>query len=461
MLATCAYVEGADDPEAELADKETILPSVTIGEALDCKQLEPKSHTTQPPARFTEATLTRSLEEMGIGRPSTYASIIDTILARDYVFKRSSALVPTWTAFAVSQLLQDHLPNLVDYQFTAQMEEDLDAISRGEQENLAYLRNFYFGNGTTGLKPHLEHKTEKIDARNVSRIRIGNPPGQDEIVVRVGRYGPFLEQGDRRAAIPEGTAPDEVTIEKALEMLGQAQQAEEPLGHDPASGKPVYLKVGRFGPYVQCGSTDDEEKPRNASLLKGMTPDGVDLPTALKLLSLPRELGKHPVSGEPVVAYNGRFGPYVKCGEETRSLPSHLSPLDVTLEQSLELLAQPKQARRGFGQKKAPLKVFEPSPVNKEKIELLDGRYGMYVTDGTTNASLPRSMSAEELTPEFAVRLLAERAAAGPAKKKPRRSTKAAGGGKAKKRAEGSSSDHAGAATATIARKSAKKKSAR
>jgi DNA topoisomerase-1 len=455
-----AYVEGADDPEAELADKETILPSVKIGEVLDCKKLEPKSHTTQPPARFTEATLTRALEEMGIGRPSTYASIIDTILARDYVFKRSSALVPTWTAFAVSQLLQDHLPNLVDYQFTAQMEEDLDAISRGEQENLEYLRNFYFGNGDDGLKPHLEHKTEKIDARHVSRIHIGKPQGQQEIVVRVGRYGPFLEQGDRRASIPEGTAPDEVTIDKALEMLGAAQQAEEPLGYDPTSGKPVYLKVGRFGPYVQCGSADDEEKPKNASLLKGMTPDQVDLPTALKLLSLPRELGNQPAGGQPVVAYNGRFGPYVKCGEETRSLPAQLSPLDVTLQQALELLAQPKQMRRGFGQKKEPLKVFEPTPANPQKIELRDGRYGLYVTDGTTNASLPRNMTAEELTLEFALRLLADRAAAGPSKKRGRRSTKSAGGG-AKKSQQAASDTPGGAATATMTRKSAKKKAAR
>jgi DNA topoisomerase-1 len=455
-----AYVEGADDPEAELADKETILPNVALGEVLDCKKLDPKSHTTQPPARFTEATLTRALEEMGIGRPSTYASIIDTILARDYVFKRSSALVPTWTAFAVSQLLQDHLPNLVDYQFTAQMEEDLDAISRGEQENLEYLRKFYFGNGSNGLKPHLEHKTEKIDARRVSRIHIGQPQGQQEIVVRVGRYGPFLEQGDRRASIPEGTAPDEVTIVKALEMLGAAQQAEEPLGYDPATGKPVYLKVGRFGPYVQCGSADDEEKPKNASLLKGMSPEQVDLPTALKLLSLPRELGNQPASAQPVIAYNGRFGPYVKCGEETRSLPAQISPLDVTLEQALELLAQPKQVRRGFSQKREPLKVFEPSPVNPQKIELLDGRYGLYVTDGTTNASLPKNMTAEELTQEFALRLLAERAAAGPSKKSGRRSAKSASG-RGKKKSESASSAQGGAATATMARKSAKKKSAR
>jgi DNA topoisomerase-1 len=360
---------------------------------------------------------------MGIGRPSTYASIIDTILAREYVFKRGNALVPTWTAFAVSQLLASHLPKLVDYQFTAQMEEDLDAISRGERENLQYLREFYFGNGQSGLKPHLENKVDEIDARDVSRIRLGTPDGQEEIVVRVGRYGPFLEQGSRRAAIPEGTAPDELTIEKCLELLGQAQQAEEPLGYDPESGKPVYLKVGRFGPYVQRGGADEDEKPQNASLLKGMTPEQIDLDAALKLLSLPRELGTNPQNAQPVVAHNGRFGPYVKCGEETRSLPGDVSPLDVTLEQALQLLAQPKAQRRGFGAKREPMKVFEPSPANPNKIELLDGRYGLYVTDGTTNASLPKNMTQEELTVELALRLLADRAAAGPPKKAARRGT--------------------------------------
>jgi DNA topoisomerase-1 len=450
-----AYVEGSDDPEGDLADQETVLPAMTVGEQLDCRSLETKSHTTQPPARFSEAALTRALEEMGIGRPSTYASIIDTILAREYVVKRGNALVPTWTAFAVSQLLEGHLPNLVDYQFTAQMEEDLDAISRGERENLAYLRDFYFGNGQTGLKPHLENKVDEIDARDVSRIRLGRPQDQEEIVVRVGRYGPFLEQGTRRAAIPEGIAPDELTVEKCLELLSQAQQAEEPLGYDPESGKPVYVKVGRFGPYVQRGTSDDEEKPQNASLLKGMTPEQIDLPMALKLLSLPRELGKHPQTGVAVVAHNGRFGPYIKCGEETRSLPADVSPIDVTLEKALELLAQPKAQRRGFGAKREPLKVFEPSPANPQKIELLDGRYGLYVTDGTTNASLPKNFTPEELTPEYAQRLLAERAAAGPSKKAARR------GGAKKSAGKKASVKTAPAATATIAKKSAKKKQPR
>ncbi|MDZ4821344.1 MAG: type I DNA topoisomerase, partial [Planctomycetota bacterium] len=415
-----AYVEGADDPAAELADQETVLPVMAVGDELNCKQLDPKSHTTQPPARFSEAALTRALEEMGIGRPSTYASIIDTILAREYVFKRGNALIPTWVAFAVSQLLESHLPTLVDYKFTAQMEEDLDSISRGESGQLAYLKKFYFGDGQTGLKPHLANKVDEIDARDISRIRLHQPEGQEQIFARVGRYGPFLEQGERRGAIPEGLAPDELTLEKCTEILNQAEQAEEPLGICPDTNKPVYMKVGRFGPYVQRGHTDDEEKPQNASLLKGMTPETIDLQTALKLLTLPRNLGDHPTSGEAVMAYNGRFGPYIKSGAETRSLPAEISPIDVTFAQALELLAQPKAVRRGFGQKREPLKVFEISPTNPAKIEMLDGRYGLYVTDGTTNASLPKNMEAEEITVEFAQRLLAERAAAGPPAKKKR-----------------------------------------
>ena len=421
-----AYVEGSDDPQADLAEQDTVLPNVAIDESLNCQELASKSHTTQPPPRYSEASLTRALEEMGIGRPSTYASIIDTILAREYVFKKSNALVPTWVAFAVAQLLTDHLPNLVDYQFTAQMEDDLDAISRGESGHVAYLHDFYFGNGKPGLKKLLANKATEIDARDVGRILIGKPEGAEPIFVRVGRYGPFIEQGDRRGSLREDLAPDEITVEAALEILSNAAAAEEPLGQCPDTGKPVYLKVGRFGPYVQRGNPEDEEKPKNASLLKGMQREDVTLEMALRLLSLrllslPRELGTHPESGLAVVAYNGRFGPYVKCGEETRSLPGGGSPIEVTLAQALELLAQPKAMRRGFGAPREPLKVFDESPITKQKVQLLEGRYGLYLTDGETNASLPKGMAPEAVTQQQALELLAARAALGPSKKSSRR----------------------------------------
>ncbi|MBX3415309.1 MAG: type I DNA topoisomerase [Pirellulales bacterium] len=425
-----AYVEGSDDPAADLADQETVLPQLAVGETLDCRQLDSKSHTTQPPARYTEATLTRALEELGIGRPSTYAAIIETILNREYALKRGNALVPTWVAFAVSKLLEDHLPQLVDYSFTAKMEDDLDAISRGEAGHVDYLQSFYYGNGRSGLKPLLAEKVDQIDARDVSRVQLGlapTPGGFDEpVFVRVGRYGPFLEHGERRASIPDEVAPDEMSLSKALEMLEQAGQGEEPIGHCPDTGKPVYLKTGRFGPYVQRGTPEDEEKPQNASLLKGMTPSDVTLEVALKLLSLPRNLGNHPDNNEAIVAYNGRFGPYIKCGDETRSLPAGMSPLDVTREDALALLAQPKQQRRGFGAARTPLKEFEPSPVTTKPVQLFEGRYGLYVTDGETNASLPKGLTAEELTKERALELLAERAAAGPSKKKGGRGAKKA-----------------------------------
>jgi DNA topoisomerase-1 len=418
-----AYVEGSDDPESDLADREALLPSMSVGETLRCANMESKSHTTQPPNRFSEAALTRALEEMGIGRPSTYASIIETILARDYVFKlkRSNVLVPTWTAFAVSQLLVEHLPELVDYQFTAEMEDELDAISRGEMNHVDYLRTFYLGNDHPGLKQLLADKVSEIDARTVCSIPIGRPEGEGErgaeIFVRVGRYGPFLEQGDRRASLPDQLPPDELTLQSAVEMLETSQQAEEPLGICPDTHKPVYMKIGRFGPYVQRGTAEDDEKPQNASLLKGMTPEDVTLEVALRLLLLPRTLGDHPQTGQPVVAYNGRFGPYVKSGEETRSLPGECSPLDVTLQQALDLLAQPKVRRGAGGRSKEPVKTFDASPVTNEPIRLMQGRYGPYVSDGVTNASLPRSMTVEEVTFDFALNLLKERAAAGPSKK--------------------------------------------
>jgi DNA topoisomerase-1 len=456
-----AYVEGSDDPEAELADREVTLPKVASGQALLCRSLEPKGHTTQPPARFTEATLTRALEERGIGRPSTYASILSTIVERNYVFKRGAALVPTWTAMAMVNLMAGHLPDLVDYQFTARMEDDLDAISRGESGHVDYLRTFYYGSDSDGLKHLVQNKLGEVDIREVCRFRVGRPgdaapsiidqPHDDDetIYLRVGKFGPYLQQGERRATVPEDLAPDEVTIEKALDLLAHAARADEPLGICPKTHKPVFLKSGRFGPYVQLGAAEDGEKPKMASLLRGMSPADLTLETALRILDLPRELGVHPETGAPVVAHNGRFGPYVKCGHETRSLPSDISPLDVTLEQALQLLAQPKYGRRGQPQRsREPLKVLGASPVTGKEVRVMDGRYGKYVTDGQTNATLPRDTSPEDVTLDRALDLLAERAARGPAKRG-RRRFKSGGRWGGSRRADSRDAGEIAAATGT------------
>ncbi len=427
-----AYVEGSDDPEAELANQERLLPAVKVGDPISVRDLTPKGHTTQPPARFSEAALTKELEAKGIGRPSTYASILDTILARQYVFKKGTALVPTWTAFSVIRLLETHLTKLVDYQFTAQMEDLLDAISRHEQGSIEYLSDFYFGNdktGAEGLKPQLDAKLLEIDPREMGRFSLGKPKEghhREEVFVRVGKFGPFIEQGTRKASILQDMPPDEMTMSRALEMLAASSKADEPLGVDPDTHKPVFLKQGRFGPYVMRGTMEDEEKPKNASLLPNMKPADVTFEIALQLLSLPRTLGEHPVDQQPVLAANGRYGPYIRWANDFRSLPKELSPVEVTLQQALELLAQPKQRGRGRAAPKDPLKTFEASPVTKQPVKLLEGKYGNYVTDGETNATVPKDVTPEALTFDQALNLLAERAARGPSKKSRRKPARAA-----------------------------------
>ena len=425
-----AYVEGSDDPNAELAGKDTLLPELSQGEEVDCRDLLPKEHVTKPPARYTEASLTRDLEAKGIGRPSTYASIIDTILRRDYVFKKGTALVPSWVAFAVTRLLEEHLTALVDYEFTAQMEDLLDAISRREQERTDYLQKFYFGNGTPGLRNRIKQGEEQIDPREMSRFLVGQPDSgehTEEIFLRVGKFGPFLEQGERTATIPEQTAPDEVTLEFAIDLLEKAQIADEPLGICPETHKLIFVKTGRFGPYLQRGTPDDEEKPKNASIKSfGVEPQDMTLDMAVKILAFPKTLGEFPDNNEPIVVQDGRFGPYVKCDKETRSLPKGTLLLDVTLEKAIELLKQPKTRGRGRSTPKEPIQTFDKSPVTDEPIKLLDGQYGPYVTDGETNASLPKGMSTDELTFEKACDLLAQRAAKGPVKKKKRATKKVA-----------------------------------
>ncbi|QDT59585.1 DNA topoisomerase 1 [Stieleria bergensis] len=429
-----AYVEGSDNPEAELANKERLLPNVKENEALSAKEMDAKNHTTQPPARYTEASLTRTLEEKGIGRPSTFASIIGTITdeRRGYVFKKGSAMIPSWRAFNVTRVMEEHFDKLVDYEFTAEMEDFLDCISRNEVGAQEYLQHFYFGNKdgvaaadetiakhSVGLKKRVEEKLDEIDAREMATFPLGSPEQgefRELISVRVGKYGPYLEQGERRASIPDGMPPDELNLEKAVELLEAGQVAEEPIGVHPETEKPIYLKVGRFGPYIQLGETDDPEK-RNQSLLRNMNADDLTVEMACKLLELPRTLGNFPDNDQPIQAFDGRYGPYVKCEKETRSLPADVSPLDVSLEQAITLLREPK--RRGRAAPKEPIKLFEKkSPVTEGEVKILDGRYGPYVTDGETNASLPKGTDPKEMSFESAIDLLAERFAKGGGRKK-------------------------------------------
>jgi DNA topoisomerase-1 len=417
-----AYVEDMEDADAELAEAERVLPRVAVGQGLDCLELKPAGHTTQPPPRLTEAGLIKELEARGIGRPSTYASIIETILAREYCFKKGTALVPTFTAFAVIDLLADHLGWLVDYQFSARMEDDLDEISNGRKKRLDYLTGFWLGNGAPGLRDELEQVEDKIDAREVCTIPLGKNPEGEQIDVRVGRYGPFLSCGERRASLPDDIAPDELSLKMALDLLQKSSEGPRQLGTDPDSGKPVYVRVGRFGPYFQLGESEDGNKPKMASLLAGMEPETVTLEQALAVLALPRVVGvaRH-ASGKDaeILASNGRYGPYLKWGTDTRSIPAGDSPLTVTMETALRLFAEPKQHGRGRRTQKA-LKELGKHPASGATVKLLEGRYGPYVSDGATNASLPRGESPDGLTLERAVDLLAERAARGGDKPKKR-----------------------------------------
>ena len=404
-----AYVEGADDPEAELESQEKILPPLAEGDALRAVALEPKGHDTQPPARFTEASLVKTMEEMGVGRPSTYASIIDTINDRGYVWKRGSALIPSWTAFAVVDLLEQHFGHLVQYEFTAKMEDDLDEIAGGRNEPLPYLRTFYFGNGQLGLKTMVSERLGDIDARDINSIPIGADGDGREVVLRVGRYGPYVERGEERASVPEDIAPDELTIERAAELLAQPSQ-ERTLGTDPASGLEVIARAGRFGPYVQLGQADPDakEKPKTGSLFKTMALDTITLDEALRLLSLPRVVGVAE-DGEEILAQNGRYGPYIKKGSDTRSLESEEQLFTVTEADARALLAEPKRRRGQRAAAQPPLREFGADPASGKPIVLKEGRFGPYVTDGETNASLRRGDSPETVTYERAVELLQDR----------------------------------------------------
>ncbi|WP_405931586.1 type I DNA topoisomerase [Streptomyces sp. NBC_00827] len=431
-----AYVEGADDPNAELDDRERRLPQVAEGDPLSAEEITVDGHATKPPARYTEASLVKELEEREIGRPSTYASIIGTILDRGYVFKKGTALVPSFLSFAVVNLLEKHFGRLVDYDFTAKMEDDLDRIARGEAQSIPWLRRFYFGEGEAtgaaeagnGDGDHLGGLKElvtdlgAIDAREVSSF----PVAGTDIMLRVGRYGPYVERGEKdsenhqRADVPEDLAPDELTVELAEELLAKPSGDFE-LGADPVTGHQVIARDGRYGPYVTevlpegtPKTGKNAVKPRTASLFKAMSLDTVTLDDALKLMSLPRVVGKD-AEGVEITAQNGRYGPYLKKGTDSRSLTAEDQLFTITLEEALEIYSQPKQ--RGRAAAKPPLKELGEDPVSGKPVVVKDGRFGPYVTDGETNATLRSGDSVEEITPERGFELLAEKRAKTPAKK--------------------------------------------
>lgn len=425
------YEETSDGTGDE--NEERRLPSINEGDGVRANApLEPEGHETTPPARYTEASLVKRLEELGVGRPSTYASIISTILDRGYVWKKGSALIPSFTAFAVVNLMERHFPNLVDYRFTAQMEDDLDKIASGTEESEPWLTRFYFGGGEgtePGLKEKVSTRLADIDARSVNTVRLGMSDDGQPIVVRVGRYGPYVQRGEsdengsnngsNTASIPDDLPPDELTLEKALEYL-EMPKAGRVLGTDPETGMNIFAKAGRFGPYVQVGTSDEQDqKPKSASLFATMTLERVTLEDALQLLSLPRTVGTDPADGEAISAQNGRYGPYVSKGSESRSLDNEEQIFAVTLEECLALLAQPKR-RRGQAPK-PPLRDMGEDPDTGKAMVVKDGRFGPYVTDGEYNASLRKGDTVEELTVERAAELLAERRLKGPAKKAAKR----------------------------------------
>jgi DNA topoisomerase I len=417
-----AYVESTDEQNGDRDDQERRLPPLAERDPLTVLDLHAAEHATRPPARYTEASLVKELEDREIGRPSTYASIIGTILDRGYVFKKGTALVPSFLAFAVVTLLERHFGQLVDYEFTARMEDALDEIARGEAERVPWLRRFYFGDGSNGARTDAPVRSGKsdpglkalvsdigeIDARDVSSF----PLAGTDIVVRVGRYGPYLERNGQRANVPPDMAPDELTPEKAEELFDQPN-GDVLLGTDPVTGHELVAKAGRYGPYVtEQLPEDSKEKPRTASLLKSMSLDTVTLDDAVKLLTLPRVLGE--LDGVPVTVQNGRYGPYVKHGAESRSLKTEDEMFTVTLAEAKDLLAQPKPRGRGAGGAAPPLRELGADPATGKPMLVKDGRFGPYVTDGETNATLRKGDEVATLTAQRAAEMLAERRDAAP-----------------------------------------------
>jgi DNA topoisomerase I len=432
-----AYVEGSDDPMAELGEQESALPKLSVGEIvaadpasrLHLVALDAKGHETTPPARYTEASLIKELERLGIGRPSTYASTIGTIERRGYVFRQGKALVPSFTAFAVTRLLKTHFSDLIDVEFTAEMEEDLDQISRGEREWLDFIKQFYRGDKHhRGLEDAVKQAEENAD---YPLIDVGEDPDSGQpIRVRVGRYGPFLQLGPggqgNTASLPPTTAPADLNVEKAMALIRAKAEGPRLLGVDPATSQNVYVIHGRFGAYVQLGENPEKgskEKPKRSSLLPTMTESTVTLDEAVKLLELPRELGMHPETGQPVVAGLGRFGPYVKHGDEYRSLESSDELFSIDLARALELFAAPKRSgRRQAAAQRVIAKIEVPG--GGAPLQVLEGRYGPYITDGETNASVPRGMDPATLSLDDAQGLLEARRGAAPSGRKRKSTTR-------------------------------------
>ncbi|MGN6428292.1 MAG: type I DNA topoisomerase [Leifsonia sp.] len=445
-----AYEEGKDEERNSSDAAEAKLPPLTPGQALGVADVAADGHETTPPPRYTEASLVKTLEELGIGRPSTFASIISTIIDRGYVTQRGQSLVPSWVAFSVVRLLEDYFADLVQYDFTAEMEDDLDRIADGEAERVDWLNSFYFGSDKhKGLRRVIDNLGE-IDARSINSIAI-----DDGVTLRIGKYGPYLEVQEagaaedaqpRRVNIPPDLAPDELTPAKAHELIDAPVQTDRVLGSNPENGKLVLAKDGRFGPYVTEADPEEEPKadpktgevveakkpakkaaapkPRTASLFKSMDLSTIDLATALQLLDLPRVVGADPESGEEIQAQNGRYGPYLKKGTDTRSLTSEDDIFTIDLAGALELFAQPKYGNRRAS---SALKEFDADPVSGKPIKVKDGRFGPYVTDGETNATIPRGETVDEVDFDRAVQLLADKRAKGPAKKGAKRTTAAAG----------------------------------
>lgn len=422
-----AYEEGKDKSRYASTDSSTALPKLNEGQAVAFSKVdrEKAAHVTSPPPRYTEASLVKTLEEKGVGRPSTYASTIGVIIERGYVHRVGQALVPSWQAFSVVRLLEENLASLVDYDFTATMEGDLDQIAAGQRDGKELLAHFYFGGGTggefwaRGLKDTVEGLGD-IDARALNSIEV--LPG---VNVRVGRYGPYLEDAEgKRASVPEELAPDELDAEKVKELFTISADTGRELGKDPDNGNVILVKNGRYGPYFTEVLPEDApkgSKPRTASLFKTMSIETASLDDALKLLSLPRVVGKDPESGTEITAQNGRYGPYLKKGTDSRSLETEDQIFSITLEQALAIYAQPK-TRRGRTAK-PPLKELGTDPNSGKPVVIKDGRFGPYITDGTTNVTVPRASTIEDIDADQAYTLLAEKRAKGPAKKRGTRKT--------------------------------------